>query len=372
MTGTCSRFDRLSASISHADHPGVVDHVERDDHRRAQLEQLEGEVQVPLQPGGVEHVQDDVGLFLPQELDHRLLFRHVPVQRVDARQVRQVQADAVVADAAVGDLHGRAGIVGDQHADAREPGEKSALADAGVADQRHLERVVRELHPTTFETMIFRATSRPMAISGALDPYEQAPGRQLFLDGDEHVRQEAERDQVVPRRAVHGDHPDHGLFPFVHVRQRGAGVGLLAALALRDRVGVGTEARVAEVSADLLDRVLRDGVLHLARLVVGLVQLHAERVDQERLEQLVLALDLERLRPARRRQEGALVGRVVDQALVPQLQQHLADAGRLDLHGPGDVPRLRPAAVAGQVQDRLQVFLGYIFPHADLPVIRYT
>ena len=64
-----------------------IDHVHSHDHRDAQLDQLGGQVQVTLNVGTIDDVQDGIGLLLDQISTGNHFFQRVRRQRVDAGQV---------------------------------------------------------------------------------------------------------------------------------------------------------------------------------------------------------------------------------------------------------------------------------------------
>jgi len=89
-----------------------VDHVHSHDHRDAQLDQLGGQVQVALDVGAVDDVQDGVGLLLDQISTGDNFLQRVRRQRVDTGQV--LDDDILVAlQLAFLLFHGHAGPVAD-------------------------------------------------------------------------------------------------------------------------------------------------------------------------------------------------------------------------------------------------------------------
>ena len=65
-----------------------VGHVEGDDHGQAGLDNLKRQVQVALEVGGVDHLDDDIGLAAHEVIARALLLGAVGGKRVDAREVR--------------------------------------------------------------------------------------------------------------------------------------------------------------------------------------------------------------------------------------------------------------------------------------------
>ena len=65
-----------------------IGHVEGNDHRQAGLDDLKRQVQVALQVGGIDHLNDDIGLAAHEVVARALLLGAVGGKRVDAREVR--------------------------------------------------------------------------------------------------------------------------------------------------------------------------------------------------------------------------------------------------------------------------------------------
>ena len=65
-----------------------IGHVEGNDHRQAGLDDLKRQVQVALEVGGVDNLDDDIGLAAHEVIARALLLGAVGGKRVDAREVR--------------------------------------------------------------------------------------------------------------------------------------------------------------------------------------------------------------------------------------------------------------------------------------------
>ena len=65
-----------------------VGHVEGNDHGQAGLDNLKRQVQVALEVGGVDHLDDDIGLAAHEVIARALLLGAVRGKRVDAGEVR--------------------------------------------------------------------------------------------------------------------------------------------------------------------------------------------------------------------------------------------------------------------------------------------
>ena len=130
------------------------------------------------------------------------------------------------------------------------------------------------------------------------------------------------------------------------------------AVAGRDRIAVRIVRRLAELRRDALLEALGDVVLEAFGLGVHLVPRHAEVLDQEQLQQPVVAQHLERGSRAARRQHDAVVRLVLDQAQRVELLDHARHGRGRDVQPVGE--RLRGHGAAGgraDLLDRLQVVL---------------
>ena len=67
----------------------LIHHVESQNHRDVQLHQLQSQIEVALQIGGVHNVDDGVRMLLHQKVTGDDLLRGVRRERVDARQIHQ-------------------------------------------------------------------------------------------------------------------------------------------------------------------------------------------------------------------------------------------------------------------------------------------
>ena len=80
--------------------PHLIHHIEGDDHRYIHLQQLHGEVEISLDVGGVQNINDRFGLLVQDEVAGNQLFTAVRGHRVDAGQVRH-QGVGMIADGSV-------------------------------------------------------------------------------------------------------------------------------------------------------------------------------------------------------------------------------------------------------------------------------
>ena len=157
MSGQPRRIQRQTATLRE------VDHVQRDQHRPIELQQLADQHQVAREVAGIDDHQDRIRraikAFAEQHAAAEARFRGVEVHRVDARQIddldrlragvesaarlaggRRRSAQHRATDARGG---GGAGEVRGFGAGAAETVEEGRLPGVRVADQRDARRVVR-------------------------------------------------------------------------------------------------------------------------------------------------------------------------------------------------------------------------------------
>ena len=112
----------------------LVHHVERDDHGAIELHKLQRQVQIALDVGGVDDVDDGVGVFVKDELSADDLFARVRRQRIDTRQISDARL-GVVTDGAVLAVDRHAGKVTDMLVGARKLVEQRGFTAVLVAGE---------------------------------------------------------------------------------------------------------------------------------------------------------------------------------------------------------------------------------------------
>lgn len=85
-------FGRIEAQASPL---GGVDHVQRQDQGNAQLEELDGQVKIPLPIRGIHDVDDYAGSVVDEEIPRHQFFQRVGCERIGAGQVHQSNLRAV-------------------------------------------------------------------------------------------------------------------------------------------------------------------------------------------------------------------------------------------------------------------------------------
>ena len=115
-----------------------IHHVDGHHNGNAQLGELRGEVEVALQVGAVDDIQNGIGTLLDQVVTGYHLLQRVGGQGVDAGQVHDHHI-VVLLQLALFLLHRDAGPVTNELIGAGESVEKGGLAAVGVTRQRDLD-----------------------------------------------------------------------------------------------------------------------------------------------------------------------------------------------------------------------------------------
>ena len=152
-----------------ADH---VHHVHGDDHGNAQLRQLGGQIQVALQVGAVDDVQDGVGAFADQVIPGHHLLQGVGGQGVDAGQVHDDHV-IVLLQLALLLLHGDAGPVAHELVGAGEGVEQGGFAAVRVARQGNFDLLIHMILVSPFRELIPLRSFRCRPSAGSA----HSPGR---------------------------------------------------------------------------------------------------------------------------------------------------------------------------------------------------
>ncbi len=131
---------------------GVVHHVEGEHHGPAQLEQLGGEVEVALEVGGVQHVDDDVHGGVGHEPGGDPLILALGRKGIGPRKVHHLHLPSRAFEEAAAPLHRDAGPVAHVLARPGQGIEDRGLAAVGVAGQskgnRHQSSSDTRMHST--------------------------------------------------------------------------------------------------------------------------------------------------------------------------------------------------------------------------------
>ena len=112
-----------------------VDQVEEDHHLPGDVQNLQGQVQVALEAGGVHDDDRYVGPPEQDEIARHLLVDAARLQRVGTRQVNDLHARSAVGEYALGARNRLAGPVAGVLPQSRQRVEDRALADVRVAGQ---------------------------------------------------------------------------------------------------------------------------------------------------------------------------------------------------------------------------------------------
>ena len=119
----------------------LVHHVERDDHGAIELHKLQRQVQIALDVGGVDDIDDGIGMLVKDKLAAHNLLARVRRQGVNAGQVGNARL-GVVTDSAVLAVDRHAGKVTDVLVGARQLVEQRGLTAVLVAGEGKVQRCV--------------------------------------------------------------------------------------------------------------------------------------------------------------------------------------------------------------------------------------
>ena len=117
----------------------LVHHVERDHHGAIELHKLQRQVQVAFDIGGVDDVDDGVGMLIQDKLAAHDLFTRVRRQRINAGQVGNTRL-GMVADGAIFAVDRHAGKVTNVLVGARQLVEQRGLTAVLVASEGKMKR----------------------------------------------------------------------------------------------------------------------------------------------------------------------------------------------------------------------------------------
>jgi hypothetical protein len=126
----------LLAAFAH-----LVHHVEGEDHGDAELHELDGEVEVPLEAVGVDDVDHQLRPLVDEVVAGDQLFLGIGGQGIGAGQIDDVEAVPVGLEVALALLHGDAGIVPHALPRAREGVEHGRFSGIGVTRKRNAQRL---------------------------------------------------------------------------------------------------------------------------------------------------------------------------------------------------------------------------------------
>ena len=117
----------------------LVHHVERDDHGAIELHKLQRQIQIALDVGGVNDIDDGVGMLIQDKLAAHDLLTRVRRQRVNAGQVGNARL-GVVTNGTVFAVDRYAGKVADVLVGARKLVEQRGLTAVLVAGEGKMQR----------------------------------------------------------------------------------------------------------------------------------------------------------------------------------------------------------------------------------------
>ncbi len=190
---------------------GEVAHVQRNDHRHAEVAQLEHEAQVEPQVGRVHHADDELGRRLVREPSEQEIARDRLVERRRRQAVRARQVEHLVQALLGGPdelaflaFDRDARVVGDALAAAREPVEERRLAAVRHADERETHGidggcVGHRVQDGSGSTMTAARLAAPQGKRGVAQAngHRVAAGPDLLDDLERFPRHESEFQQAA-------------------------------------------------------------------------------------------------------------------------------------------------------------------------------
>ena len=150
--------------------PDLIHHVQRQHHGDLQLHELHGQIQVPLDVGGIHNVDDAAGMVLHQKVPGDNFLVGIGRQGIDARQIRD-GGFGMVADGAVFPVHGDPREIAHVLVGTGELVEESGFAAVLVACQGEGQRTLpddRLLAPALADTGVGDGSDPPLGRMGLL------------------------------------------------------------------------------------------------------------------------------------------------------------------------------------------------------------
>ena len=118
--------------------PGFVHHVEADDKGDAEVRELRGDIEAAGEMSSVDHLHDNLIAGADEVVASDGLIHRHRLQVVDTRRIDNPARRPKAAQPAGRYLDRRAGVIGDHHIGAGQEAEDHALADIGIAYQKHI------------------------------------------------------------------------------------------------------------------------------------------------------------------------------------------------------------------------------------------
>ena len=127
----------------------LVEHVQRYHHVYVHINELGGEVEVALQVGCVDDIDDHIRSLLHQLLAYIKFLRGIGRKRVRARQVHQVELVALELRMSHLGIHGHTGVVPYPFMGTTCKVEQAGFSTVGIPDQGHIDNLTPFLRSLT-------------------------------------------------------------------------------------------------------------------------------------------------------------------------------------------------------------------------------
>ena len=135
----------------------LIKHVESNHHTHMHINQLRSQIEVPLQVGGVYHINDNIRSMLDQLLPNIQFLRRVSRQGISAWQVDQVELIPFILSMPLLSIHGHSGIVTHSFMGTTSEIEQGRLATVRITDKSHIDHLA-PLHGSIFHLFIGQGT----------------------------------------------------------------------------------------------------------------------------------------------------------------------------------------------------------------------
>lgn len=184
---------------------GQIDHVERDDDRQAQRDELQGEAEVIVEIGGIDDHDQCVGPALARLRSHHdvardLLVEAAGIEAISAGEVDQLDRAAIVEHQPTRmPLDGDAGIIAHLLPRAGQRVEQGTFAGIGIADERNQRCGVHQMAMGMGEGRV--SSTRRDADRGS-DPAAQRHGHPADPAGDRATAQRRPMQHLDPHTFV--------------------------------------------------------------------------------------------------------------------------------------------------------------------------
>ena len=116
-----------------------VEHVEGDNHRHIHVDELGGQIEIALEIAGINHVDDDVWMFLDDVFTHIEFFGCIGRERIGAWQIDKVEVIALEVEVSHLGIDRHAGVVAHPFMGSAGDVEQRGFSTIGIAHKDNIE-----------------------------------------------------------------------------------------------------------------------------------------------------------------------------------------------------------------------------------------